>query len=203
MDEHMKSVHEGQEKPHVCPTCKKTFMYKRSLKQHMKSVHEVQKKTNDGPTCKKTFMYKTILAEHMKKGHEVQNKIYECPTCKKTLRYERNMDEHIKKVHEEQKETCLKCQKQFKHVRLHTKFCGVLEEICPKCKKLTLRLKVHMKTCGGRSKKFTRAQLIIEAMSKSEEDKITASGIHSYITQNYPSYKINKSIICSVLSSKK
>ena len=89
------------------------------------------------------------------------------------------MVEHIKSVHEERKKTCPKCQNEFKHV------------------------KIHVKTCTGRTKKYNRAQLIIEAISKSEKEKLTASGIYSYITQNYPSYKINKSIIRSVLSSNK
>ena len=162
-----------------CPTCRKTFRHKRSLDYHTKSVHDGQMKTHECPTCKKTFMLKRSLAKHMKRGHEEVNKTFECPTCKKTLRYKRNMDEHIKKVHKGVKATCPKCWNEFKYV------------------------KMHMKTCAGGSKKYIRAQLIIEAISKSEEEKSTASGIHSYITQNYPSYKINKSIICSVLSSKK
>ena len=210
MDWHMKYVHERQKNTHEYLTCKKTFMHKRSIDRHMKSVHEVQEKTIDGqkkthecPTCKKTFIYEITLAEHIKRGHEENNKTYKCLTYNKTLRYESNMDEHIKKVHKEQKQTCPKCQKKFKHVKLHMKFCGVLQEICPTCKKKTLRLKVHMKTCGGRSKKFTRAQLIIEAISKSEEEKLTVSGIHSFVIQNYPSYRITKSTISSVLSSKK
>ena len=150
--------------------------------------------------CDEQIVKKTSYLSHFERFHEPSN---ECKICKKKFRYKRNIDEHMKSVHEEQKEACPKCQKEFKHVRLHTKFCGMGKQKCPKCKKKTLRLKFHLKTCVGRSKEFTWAELIIEAISKSEKEKLTLSGIISYLTQNYPSYKIKRNIISNILSSKK
>ena len=132
--------------------------------------------------CDEQIVRKKIFKNHFERFHTPSN---ECPICKKKFRYKRNMDEHIK-VHEERKKACPKCMNEYKHI------------------------KIHMPTCVGRSKKskskskkFNRVQLIIEAISKSEEEKLTMSGITSYINQNYPSYQIKKSVISNILSSKK
>ena len=131
------------------------------MDEHIKKVHEEQKETCH--RCQKQFKHVRLHTKFCGVLDEI------CPKCnKKTLR----LKLHMKTC--QQKETCPRCQKQFKHVRQHTKFCGVQEEICPKCKKMTLRLKVHMKTCDGRSKKFTRAQLIIEAIYF--KDEVVQSG---------------------------
>ena len=150
--------------------------------------------------CDEQIVKKTSYLSHFERFHEHSS---ECKICKKKFRYKRNIDEHMRSVHEEQKKACPKCQKEFKHVRIHTKFCSMGKQTCPKCKKKSLRLKDHMRTCDGKSKAFTWAELIIEAISKSANEKLTVSGIFSYLTQNYPSYKINRNIISRILSSKK
>ena len=94
--------------------------------------------------------------------------------------------------------------KHFKrfHLPCHT---------CPVCHKDIpgIHFKKHTSRCDGSDHKArvlpkkTCAQLISEAISKSEDQKLTVSGICSYITKNYPSYEITRQTISNNLSSRK
>ena len=216
LDKHNKNVHEEQKA--TCPNCHKEFKH---VTAHLKCCIKQQKETC--PNCQKEVknieIHSKYCSIHKKKEtcpycqKEVKNldihskycrKPKQKGTCHNCLKEVRNLEIHLMYYCKLNRKTCPNCQKEVKHLRIHSKHCGKQKYFCPKCHKISKRcLKLHLKTCGDGSKKLTSNQLIIEAISKSEEGKLTVADICLYITKTYPGYKIDKNSISVTLSTRK
>jgi len=105
--------------PHVCPTCNKCFVDKRTLK-----YHELRQ------TCDKP-------KRRVVKGS------WKCDRCDKTLKYEANYKVHILKCTGEDPYPCPQCDRRFKHpsnLQKHLEShefekTGVSPHVCPTCNK--------------------------------------------------------------------
>ena len=125
------SVHENL-RPHICPTCGKTFKLKQFLKNHL-LIHE-----NNGEGLSTT----------------AKKKEYICEKCNKTFRDKSNLNCHIRGVHEgERNLVCTYCGKAFfqphdlkRHVEMKHERPNLREyncDICDKSYKTKEYLKLH------------------------------------------------------------
>ena len=105
------SVHENL-RPHICPTCGKTFKLKQFLKNHL-PIHE-----NNGEGVSTT----------------AKKKEYICEKCNKTFNDKSNINAHVQRVHEGVRNlVCIHCGKSFfdnhglkRHVTLGTSIIFIL-----------------------------------------------------------------------------
>ena len=99
------SVHENL-RPHICPTCGKTFKLKQFLKNHL-PIHENNEEGVSATAKKKEYI---------------------CEKCNKTFNDKSNINAHVQRVHEGVRNlVCIHCGKSFfdnhglkRHVTLGT-----------------------------------------------------------------------------------
>ncbi len=137
-----------------CPVC---HLHVAALKEHMK-IHDVNREKFPCPECNKLFNTKAHVRRHML-NHTKEQKT-ECPICKVMCS---NVKNHILYVHErKEKETCMECGKQVKHLNLHMNTMHRATErekkLCLVCKKEVVDLKTHLKMHDGDREMFACPQ---------------------------------------------
>ena len=76
LKKHMSGVHEGfsEYKSYKCNLCKKSFVYKRSLKLHVQCFH-LNSKPFQCDFCAECFTQKVHLSKHIRTGRTKRSKI--------------------------------------------------------------------------------------------------------------------------------
>ncbi|KAM6996641.1 uncharacterized protein RBU47_013423 [Passerculus sandwichensis] len=131
-------VHEqlqgGQEKPHKCSECGKSFRKRANLMEHSR-VHTGEKPYKCGE-CGESFSWNSQLIRHQRVTHTGE-KPYACQFCAKTFTCKSHLTSHLRTHTGEKPYACDQCHKRFQsssslvvHQRSHT---GERPFRCPEC----------------------------------------------------------------------
>ncbi|XP_015834119.2 gastrula zinc finger protein XlCGF26.1 isoform X5 [Tribolium castaneum] len=196
--QHIRQVHKGERKLHVCETCGRGMSSKKCLRDHL-LVH-----TGEKPfpcdLCEKTFRKKEHLTEHLR-FHNKETP-YTCQTCKKSFSVRKSLNFHIARVHEGKKHLCETCGKAIAsaeslkvHMRLHTGEKPFVCSYCHKCfaKKphMTVHLRVHTKEkphvckiCNKSYSQGTSLSLHVRAVHGGERPHVCTICSKSFVTRS-------------------
>ncbi|XP_076016931.1 uncharacterized protein LOC143008866 isoform X2 [Genypterus blacodes] len=111
----------GNETPHTCSICDKSYVYLESYRKHLK-VHRLQRfrpkpKSYECPDCGMSFVRHHALIRHQKSHTTVvprkpQKMLYKCNQCRRQFSTVRTWGKHVK-FHQENQFWCLNCAKGF------------------------------------------------------------------------------------------
>ncbi|XP_022113046.2 gastrula zinc finger protein XlCGF57.1 [Pieris rapae] len=147
-----KEVNTDENKPHCCPVCKRSFMFKYWLSKHMEDECSGQEFVCD--ICNQKFIKKSKLAQHLQIHTKDCN--YSCSMCGRHYKRRRYLTSHLKTHSLDRPYACEKCPKKFKlkkilisHIKTHDVVKQYLCSICGWSSNLSGNLQTHLNTHTG------------------------------------------------------